>query len=92
MLHDDKILRVCIHKDRNIVSIVNLDKNALDTTDEGIYINVDDVPDWIQRKLAVLMMVKTYEANITTPEIEGVGRRVQNGGDEADCFWVYKDC
>jgi len=66
MLHDDKILRVCIHKDRNIVSIVNLDKNALDTTDEGIYINVDDVPDWIQRKLA--------------------------GGDEADCFWVYKDC
>ena len=42
MLHDDKILRVCIHKDRNIVSIVNLDKNALDTTDEGIYINVDD--------------------------------------------------
>mgnify|MGYP003147742030 CR=1 FL=1 len=35
MLHDDKILRVCVHKDRNIVSIVNLDKNALDTTDEA---------------------------------------------------------
>ena len=70
MLHDDKILRVCIHKDRNIVSIVNLDKNALDTTDEGIYINVDDVPDWIQRKLSVLMMVKTYGADIMTPEIE----------------------
>ena len=70
----------------------NLDTNALDTEGEGLYINIEDVPDWIQRKLAVLMMVKTYGADITTPEIEGVGRRISNGGDEADCFWVYKDC
>ena len=91
MVSDDKILRVCVHKDRNIISIINLDTNALDTTDEGLYINIEDVPDWIQRKLAVLMMVKTYGADITTPEIEGVGRRISNGGDEADCFWVYKD-
>ena len=92
MVSDDMILRVCIHKGTNYTSIVNLDTNALDTTDEGLYINIEDVPDWIQRKLAVLMMVKTYGADIMTPEIEGVGRRVQNGGAEADCFWVYKDC
>ena len=82
MLHDDKILRVCIHKDRNIVSIVNLDTNAIDTTDEGIYIKIDDVPDWIQSKLAVLMLLpSSYE----TPEIERVGKRI-----DSDTFWVYK--
>mgnify|MGYP003120509429 FL=1 len=91
MVRDDKILRVCVHKDRNCVSIINLDKYTLDTTDEGLYINIEDVPDWIQRKLAVLMMLKTHGADITTPEVEGVGRRISNGGDEADCFWVYKD-
>jgi len=92
MVHDDMILRVCVHKDRDCISIVNLDTNALDTQDEGLYINIEGVPDWIQRKLAVLMMLRTYGANITTPEVEGVGRRVQNGGADADCFWVYKDC
>ena len=64
MVHDDMILRVCVHKDRDCISIVNLDTNALDTQDEGLYINIEGVPDWIQR----------------------------NGGADADCFWVYKDC
>jgi hypothetical protein len=91
MIRDGNILRVCVHKDRDCISIINLDTNALDTEGEGLYINIEDVPDWIQRKLAVLMMVNTHGADITTPEIEGVGRRISNGGAKADCFWVYKD-
>ena len=51
MVHDDMILRVCVHKDRDCISIVNLDTNALDTQDEGLYINIEGVPDWIQRNI-----------------------------------------
>ena len=51
--------------------------------DEGkrLYSSVDSLPEWMQRKLSVLMSI---DPDKTTEELEGVGRRVSG-----HVFWVY---
>lgn len=46
-----------------------------------LYSSVDSLPEWMQRKLAVLMSI---DHNRENEELEGIGRRVSG-----HVFWVY---
>jgi hypothetical protein len=48
------------------------------------YENVDELPEWIQLKLATLMLLDADEPN--KKEVVGVGRRISES-----IFWVYPD-
>lgn len=70
------VVRVHIHK--NKMTVMPFDplrwelQPPIDTDD------MSDIPEWIQRKIAVLMMVSPSEF------VEGVGRRISS-----DTFWIY---
>jgi hypothetical protein len=49
---------------------------------EDRYDNVNDLPDWIAKKLAVLSMIDPDEH--PTPNIKGVGRRINRS-----VYWIY---
>tara|TARA_E500000318_G_C3491101_1_gene184390 strand:+ start:368 stop:544 length:177 start_codon:yes stop_codon:yes gene_type:complete len=55
---------------------------GVDMTVEGVYDSVDELPEWIQRKLSVLNMLKVKPPMRT---IDGIGRRI-----DEDTFWVYR--
>lgn len=47
------------------------------------YDSVDELPEWMQRKIAVLMI---FDPEKPMEEIKGVGRRISRG-----TFWVFPD-
>lgn len=47
------------------------------------YDSVDDLPQWMQRKIAVLMI---FDPEKPMEEIKGIGRRISRA-----TFWVYPD-
>lgn len=47
------------------------------------YDSVDELPEWMQRKIAVLMI---FDPEKPMEEIKGIGRRISRG-----TFWVYPD-
>ena len=49
---------------------------------EGVYATTDDVPAWMQERIAVLSMMKVNPPQTT---VEGIGMRVDN-----DVYWVLK--
>lgn len=71
--------RIQIRGDGNvIVSSWGLAKDVEDTYD-----SVDDLPTWMQQKIAVLMIFDPEKVN---EEIAGIGRRISKG-----TFWLYPD-
>ena len=50
---------------------------------EDTYDSVDALPEWMQRKIATLMIFDPEKVN---DEIKGLGRRISKG-----TFWVYPD-
>lgn len=80
-VHDDKIYRVHIGDDG--VSIFCFGINMLDPQAEGEYDSVDDLPKWVQDRIAVLMITP---AEPPTYEVEGVGRRI-----DENVYWVYAE-
>jgi hypothetical protein len=48
---------------------------------EGRYDSVDNLPNWVQERLAVLMLLNEGPPHFP---IEGVGRRISR-----DVFWVF---
>ena len=81
-IKDDDIYRIYISRDTNTVEVMCLGMNVLDHDIEGEYSSVDALPDWVQERLALLMMTK-----IPPPrdEVDGIGMRV-----DASTFWVYR--
>lgn len=47
------------------------------------YDSVDDLPQWMQRKIAVLMI---FDPDKPMEDIKGIGRRISRA-----TFWVYPD-
>lgn len=47
------------------------------------YDSVDELPEWMQRKIAVLMI---FDPEKPMEEIKGIGRRISRG-----TFWVFPD-
>ena len=48
----------------------------------GEYPSVDDLPLWMQEKVALLMMTPLDKP---TSEVEGIGRRIDN-----NVYWIFR--
>ena len=77
--HDDNIYRVVIYPNTKSVLVSCFGMEGVDVAVEGAYDSVDELPKWIQRKLAVLTMLKVADS------LPDTGRRI-----DEDTFWVYR--
>lgn len=78
-LIDDTIYRVSIFPDG--VDVMCLGVEKVDSQIDGHYDRPDQLPDWVQERLAILMMM---DATPPTTEVGGVGRRIST-----HIYWVY---
>ncbi len=78
-LSDATVYRVCIQDANNTIEVSCLGMDCLDSTCNGVYDSVDKLPDWIQDRLAVLLLCAPNQYD----SVEGIGRRI-----EAKVFWV----
>ena len=62
---------------------VNVSSWGLAKDVEDTYDSVDGLPEWMQRKIATLMIFDPAQVN---EEIKGLGRRISKG-----TFWLYPD-
>jgi len=76
---DDSIYRVSIFPDG--VDVVCFGLDSVDSCLEGHYDRIDDLPNWVKERLAVLNMIP---ATPPTQEVEGVGRRISG-----HVYWVF---
>lgn len=76
---DSYTYRVSIRGSR--IKITCFGVPTVDDDCEGEYDGADDLPDWVQDRLAILMMTPIDKP---TSDIRGVGRRISK-----DVFWVY---
>ena len=70
--------RVCITPNR--VSVMNFDVTDMDVCLDKAYNRVDDLPNWVKERLAVLMMTSPTPP---TDPVDGIGRRISE-----NIFWV----
>lgn len=77
---DDYTFRVSINRD-NSIDIMCFGIPTVDTNCEGHYDTASDLPNWVQDRLAILMMTSNVKP---TTDIRGVGRRISES-----VFWVY---
>lgn len=77
---DDYTYRLSIDADKQI-NIVCFGLPTVDANCEGTYDSVDDLPNWVQDRLAILMMIPITKP---TPDIPEVGRRISTS-----VFWLY---
>ena len=77
---DDYTYRVNIETDGSI-HIICFGLPTVDSNCEGHYDKADDLPNWVQDRLAILMMTPNVKP---TPDIRGVGRRISGS-----VFWIY---
>jgi hypothetical protein len=76
---DDTTYRISLGQDKIRVLCFGID--SVDSSLNGEYDSVDDLPDWVKERLAVLMVASSEPP---TREIEGVGRRISER-----VFWVF---
>lgn len=74
----DSIYRVQINR----TGVVVMALGNMGTLTNGHYDCVEDLPEWVQERLAVLYMCPCEHP---TPYIEGVGRRIS-----VNVFWVVE--
>ena len=79
MSADDKIYRIEIHPED--ISVVCFGVDGVDPRLEGEYSSIDELPDWVQARIAILSILPCEPP---TEEIDGVGRRIAS-----NIFWVY---
>ena len=80
--HDDNIYRVVVYPSTKSVLVSCFGMEGVDTAIEGAYDSVDELPEWIQRKLSVLNMLKVKPP---MQAVSDVGRRI-----DEDTFWIYR--
>jgi hypothetical protein len=80
-VNDDKLYRVVMQEGK--VDVMCFGVDLLDPQAEGEYDSVDDLPKWVQDRLAVLMITS---AKPPTVEVKGVGRRI-----DENTYWLYVD-
>jgi hypothetical protein len=79
---DDKLYRVQVHSDTNNIEVSCIGIDRVDAEAEGMYCSANELPLWLQERLAVLMMT---DWRPVTEIVEDVGRRI----DETT-YWVVK--
>ena len=55
-LDHDTLCRVSIQPDTNTVQVVCIGMDRVDNELEGTYLSVEDLPQWVQERIALLMM------------------------------------
>ena len=75
------IYRIHIDPD-NTVDVTCIGLESVDSALEGTYDSLDELPEWVQGRIAVLSMLS---ATPPTQDIPTVGRRITNR-----TYWVYK--
>ena len=79
---DDSTYRVDVHYSTKTVHVECFGMYPLDRSVDGTYASVDELPLWIQSKLAVLSML---EVPPPPNRVDGVGSRIAS-----HVFWVEK--
>ena len=69
----DTLYRVSIQPDTNTVQVSCIGIDRVDNKLEGTYLSVEDLPEWVQGRIALLMMV---DPKPPTSQIEDVGQRI----------------
>tara|TARA_R110000803_G_scaffold2278_11_gene7661 strand:+ start:192 stop:470 length:279 start_codon:yes stop_codon:yes gene_type:complete len=75
------VQRVFISPHTGVVSVIRFGLESVDVGPECTYKDVQELPSWVQTKLALLSMLSSTPP---TPEIPGVGRRM-----DENTFWIY---
>ena len=78
----DTMYRVMVDDGKNCVRVQCIGMYCLDSDVEDTYSGLDKLPQWMQEKVALLMM--TSYTPPTTP-IEGIGQRIG-----ANKFWIQE--
>ena len=79
---DDNVYRVFINKDKNSVEVICIGMERVDNKIEGTYSDVDELPDWMRERLAVLMVSRPQPPTVS---FDGCGRRI-----DENTFWVVQ--
>ena len=77
--HDDNTYRISIFPDG--IDVVCFGLESVDSCLEGHYDRIDDLPNWVKERIAVLNMIPVSPPTST---VEGVGRRIS-----AHVYWVF---
>ena len=77
----DTVYRVVINDETKLVHVISFGMERVDVSPERVYNSVNDLPEWMQEGVALLMMTS---AEPPTNEVDGVGRRI----DETT-YWLY---
>jgi len=59
------------------------DIGCIDTSVLGHYVSINETPQWVQERIAVLMMT---DPTPPTEEVAAVGRRI-----DRSTYWVYHE-
>jgi len=78
----EPIYRIDIKEDSTVHTTCYELLDAFNPELKNYYGGVDELPKWVQDKLAVLMLLDHTKQN---EEVENVGRRIQE-----NVFWVFK--
>ena len=80
---DDNIYRVTVNPNTKVVDIICFGLEGIDTSVCRRYMGINETPQWIREKLAVLTMM---DDTPPTEEVDGVGRRI-----DTNTFWVFRN-
>ena len=82
MMKDHPTYRIKIHEDSSVeTTCYDLLDNFSPELDNH-YEHLDSLPEWVQNKLAVLMLL---DHRVNNEEVKDVGRRISE-----DIYWVFK--
>ena len=77
---DDKLYRVCLDNHINTIEVVCIGIDRVDSGTYGVYASADDLPKWLQERLAILMVTSWKPPTVG---IDGIGKRI-----DKNTFWV----
>jgi len=81
--HDtDTMYRVMVDDGKNCIRVQCIGMYCVDSDIEGLYSVLEELPQWMQEKVALLMMTST---DPPTVPVEGIGKRISE-----NTFWVYQ--
>jgi hypothetical protein len=78
---EDTMYRVMVDNGKNCVRVQCIGMYCVDNALDGSYSGLEELPQWMQGKVALLMMT-SFTPPI--PEVAGVGQRISE-----DTFWIY---
>jgi len=80
---EDPAYRVIIDESKkNSIEVQCIGMYCVDSVVDGSYSGMEELPQWMQEKVALLMMTPLDKP---TSEVEGVGRRIDN-----NVYWIFR--